>query len=168
MSVDLFRMLQPAICGGLAAAGFGVLFNVGFRGMPWCAAGGALALALRTIALEEGWRLEAATFAAALLLGVVVQVLPSSIEVSRTALHVVGCIPMIPGGFAAKALMGLFALTDPGLSDKALIPAMENSLRVVFTMGALGIGLAIPVLLLRTGSDKGSLEIRPDKPRASA
>jgi uncharacterized membrane protein YjjB (DUF3815 family) len=168
MSMDLFRILQPTICGGLAAAGFGTLFNVGFRGMPWCAAGGALTLALRTIALEEGWRLEAATFAAALLVGIFVQVLPSSIEVSRTALHVVSCIPMIPGGFAAKALMGLFALTYPGLSDKAFIPATENSLRVVFTMGALGTGLAIPVLLLRTGSDKASPDIRPDKPRTSA
>lgn len=154
MSMDLFRMLQPAICGGVAAAGFGVLFNVGFRGLPWCAASGALALVVRTISVEEGLRLEVASFAAALLVGIVVQLLPSDIEVSRTALHVVGCIPMIPGAFAAKALMGLFALTDPRLSDEALVPAMENSLRVVFTMGALGTGLAIPVLLLRTGSDK--------------
>lgn len=168
MSFDLFWMIQSAICGGLAAAGFGVLLNVSFRGIPWCAASGALALALRTVAVGGGCRLEAATFASALFVGIVVQTLPSSIEVSRIALHVVSCIPMIPGGLAAKALMGLFALTDPSLSDKALVPAMENSLRVVFTMGALGTGLAIPVLLLRKGSDKESREILPDKPRTSA
>jgi uncharacterized membrane protein YjjB (DUF3815 family) len=111
MTVDLLPMLRPAICGGLAAAGFAVLFNVRFRGLPSCFASGALALALRTIAVEKGSRLEVASFAAALLVGLVLG------------------------------------------SDKALVPAVENSLRVVFTMGALGTGLAITILLLRTRSD---------------
>jgi len=54
--MDLLPLLHNTVCGGLAAAGFGVLFNVSFRGLPWCAASGALALALRTIALGAGWR----------------------------------------------------------------------------------------------------------------
>jgi len=153
MSPDVVHLLHATVCGALAATGFGVLFNVGFRGLPWCATTGALALALRTIALGEGWRLEAASFAAALSVGIVVQLLPSRIEVSRTALHVVGCIPMIPGGFAAKALLGLLALTGPALgSDAALIIAVENTLRVVFTTVALGTGIAVPILLLRMRS----------------
>jgi uncharacterized membrane protein YjjB (DUF3815 family) len=73
--MDLLPLLHNTVCGGLAAAGFGVLFNISFRGLPWCAASGALALALRTIALGAGWRLEAASFVAALLLGIVVQLL---------------------------------------------------------------------------------------------
>jgi hypothetical protein len=44
---------------------------------------------------------------AALLLGFVVQLLPSWIGVSRNALHVVGCIPLIPGGFTTKAVSGI-------------------------------------------------------------
>ena len=153
MSPDVLHLLDSTVCGALAAVGFGVLFNVGFRGLLWCATSGALALALRTIALGEGWRLEAASFAAALLVGIGVQLLPCRIEVSRTALHVVGCIPMIPGGFTAKALLGLFALTEPGLgSDAALIIAVQNTLRVVFTTAALGTGIAVPILLLRMRS----------------
>jgi len=99
-------------CGGLGATGFAVLFNVGYRGVPWCAASGALALALRTVALGEGWSLEAASFVAAMAVGIAVQLLPSSIGISRDALHVVGCIPMIPGAFAAKAMLGLFRHYD--------------------------------------------------------
>jgi uncharacterized membrane protein YjjB (DUF3815 family) len=94
-----------------------------------------IALALRTIVVEESWRLEVASFAAALLVGIVVQLL-----------H---CIPMIPRGLAAKALLGLFVVTGPGFaSDKALIATIWNSLHVVFTIGALGTGLGIPILLL--------------------
>jgi uncharacterized membrane protein YjjB (DUF3815 family) len=145
------HLLHQTICGGLAAAGFGVLFNVGLRGLPWCAASGALALALRTVALGGGWRMEAASFAAALALGVAVQLLPSWVGVSRNALHVAGCIPMIPGGFAAKAILGLFAITaqHPIATNEAVIAAIENTLRVAFIMGALGTGVAIPTLLLR-------------------
>lgn len=157
MSTEFLYFVHATVCGGLAAAGFGMLFNVGFRGLPWCAASGALALALRTIALSEGWRLEAASFGAALLVGIVVQVLPSGIEVSRNALHVVGCIPMIPGGYAAKALLGLFAIANEAHngSNGALISAMDNTVRVVFTVGALGTGLAVPILLLRRPTPRG-------------
>jgi uncharacterized membrane protein YjjB (DUF3815 family) len=144
------RLLHHAICGGLAAAGFAVLFNVGLRGLPWCAAGGALALALRTVALGGGWSMERASFVAALALGIAVQLLPSWTAVSRNALHVSGCIPMIPGGFAAKAILGLFAITTQHPApNETLITAIENTLRVTFIMGALGTGVAVPTLLLR-------------------
>lgn len=149
--MDFLHLLHDTACGGLAAAGFGALFNVGFRGLPWCASSGALALALRSVALGGGWRMEAASFVAALAVGFAVQLLPSPIAVSRNALHVVGCIPMIPGGFAAKAILGLFAITaqHPTASNETLITAIENTLRVTFTMVALGAGVAIPTLLLR-------------------
>jgi len=159
--MEFSQLLQNTICGGLAAAGFGVLFNISFRGLPWCAASGALALALRTVALGESWSMEAASFVAALAVGVAVQLLPSPVGASRNALHVVGCIPMIPGAFAAKAILGLFAITaqHPTATDDTFIPAMDNALRVTFIMGALGTGVAIPTLLLRvrdlqwTGAD---------------
>jgi uncharacterized membrane protein YjjB (DUF3815 family) len=147
----VLHLLHQTICGALAAAGFGVLFNVSFRGLPWCAASGALALALRTAALRQGWSMEAASFVAAIAVGAAVQFLPSPIEVSRNALHVVGCIPMIPGAFATKAILGLFAITTQHstATNETIIAAMDNTLRVTFTMGALGIGVAIPILLLR-------------------
>ena len=139
------------VCGGLAAAGFGVLFNIGFRALPWCGASGALALAVRTLALGSGWSLEAASFFAALTVGAAVQLLHPRVGIARNAMGVAGCIPMIPGGFATRAILGLFAVTapHPAAGDGSLVPALENTLRVMFTIGALGTGLAIPTLLLR-------------------
>ncbi len=149
--MDLLRLLHHTVCGGLAAAGFGVLFNIRFRALPWCAASGAVALAVRTVALGWGLSLVAASFVAALTVGAAVQLLQSRFGVSRNALAVVGCIPMIPGAFAAKAILGLFAVTaqHPDAANEMLVTAVENTLRVTFTIGALGTGLAIPTLLMR-------------------
>ena len=45
-------LLHQTVCGAIAAAGFGVLFNISFRSLPWCAVSGALALAVRTYCLS--------------------------------------------------------------------------------------------------------------------
>ena len=149
--MDISYLLHQTACGGLAAAGFGVLFNVGFRALPWCAASGALALMVRTAARESGWSLVAASFVAALAVGAAVQLLHSRIKISRNSLEVVGCIPLIPGGTATKAIQGLFAVAGlhPAIAQESFIMALEDALRVVFVIGALGTGLAIPTLLLR-------------------
>lgn len=145
------QLAHHSICGGVAALGFGVLFNIGPRLLPWCAVSGALALAIRTTGLQLGWSLEAASFAAALAVGGAVRVAEHRLGVSRNSLDVAGCIPMIPGGFAAKAILGLFALSaSPAATpDQVLIQSVAGALRVMFTIGAMGTGLALPSLLLR-------------------
>jgi uncharacterized membrane protein YjjB (DUF3815 family) len=149
--IDAAKLLHQTAFGGVAAMGFGVLFNIGPRALLWCGASGALALAVRTIGLQLGGSLEAASFTAALAVGAAVQLLQERIGVSRNTLDVAGCIPMVPGGFAAKAILGLFALSarSPQAPDQTLIQSVEGALRVMFTIGAMGTGLAIPSLLLR-------------------
>jgi uncharacterized membrane protein YjjP (DUF1212 family) len=149
-------LLHQSLFGGLAAIGFGVLFNMGHRALLWCGLFGALALAVRTTGLELGWTLEGASFAAALAVGSVVQIFQEQIGVSRNALAVAGCIPMIPGGFAAKAILGLFALTAPAVqnADRLLLTSVQNALRVIFSIGAMGTGLGIPSMLLRVRRGK--------------
>jgi uncharacterized membrane protein YjjP (DUF1212 family) len=146
-------VLHQTVCGALAAVGFGVLFNIGYRSLPWCAVTGAVALAMRTCCLERfGWNLEAASFAAALTVGAAVLILRTRADISQNALDVVGCIPMVPGMFAAKAILGMFALTSIAAAAPAsetLVTAVQYTLRVMFTVGAIGTGLAIPTLLLR-------------------
>ena len=145
--MDFLFLLHQTVCGAIAAAGFGVLFNIGFRSLPWCAVSGALALAVRTYCLGLSWNLEAASFT----VGAAVQVLRARTDISQNALDVVGCIPMVPGSFAAKAILGMFALTSTSTGDasETLITAVQYTLRVTFTIGAIGTGLAIPTLLLR-------------------
>jgi uncharacterized membrane protein YjjB (DUF3815 family) len=73
------------------------------------------------------------------------------VDISQDVLDAVGCIPIVPGSFAAKAIIGLFAVTTSAVVNESetLVTAAQYTLRVLFTMGAIGTGLAIPSLLLR-------------------
>jgi uncharacterized membrane protein YjjB (DUF3815 family) len=148
--VELFRLLHHAVCGALGALGFAVLFNVRPRALPACAAAGALAVSVRTLVLGFGWTMEAASFIGALGLGFTLQLFSVPKGVSRNALHVIGAIPMIPGGLIANSILGLFALTAAPLASapEALARAAAYAVRVSFAIVALGTGLAAPSLLL--------------------
>lgn len=148
MTAGLLHLLHQALFGALAASGFGILFNFGWRDVPWCVASGALALATRTLGQEAGWTLETASFTAAVAVGCAARLLHVRLGIGSNSLAAAGCIPMVPGAFAAKAIFGLYALTasnpvDPGTTA---ITAMEFTLRVLFTFITIGTGLSIPTM----------------------
>jgi uncharacterized membrane protein YjjB (DUF3815 family) len=139
----LVHVAQQALFGGIAAAGFGVLFNFGRTALIWCAASGAMALAARTLALDAGWNLEGASLmASAAVTACAVGPLRRQLGTSAPAVAVAGCIPMIPGAFFAQALLELFDLTRAH-------PVNPEALLVTSTMFAIGAGVSIPVHLLR-------------------
>lgn len=144
-------VLHQAVFGALAAAGFGVLFNFGPRTLAWCSGMGAIALAVRTVALSAAWSLEAATFVAALVTSALVSACLTRRGSAADAIALAGCIPMVPGAFFGKALLGFFALTGPAANDPAalMVTSSEAMIRVIFTLGAIGAGLAIPTHMTR-------------------
>jgi len=145
------HLLHQALFGALAAAGFGVLFNFGYRALPWCAAAGALALAVRTVGQDLAWSLEGASFAAAIVTSCSVSALRRQLGPACNAVALAGCIPMVPGAFFGQALLGFLSVTAPNLvnAEATLILAVQSLLRVIFTLGAIGAGLLIPAHLLR-------------------
>ena len=151
MTMTMTHLLHQTLFGALAAGGFGILFNFGWRDLAWCAASGALALAVRTLGLEAGWTLEAASFAAAAAVGGGARLLRARLGIASGALAVAGCIPMVPGSFAAQTIFGLFALTAPQPDNAALmaVTTLQSMLRVAFTIGAIGAGLSITTHLPR-------------------
>lgn len=156
MTFDLLHVFHQALFGALAASGFGVLFNFGWRDLPWCAVSGALALSTRTLGQDAGWNLEAASFAAAATVGCAARLLCARLGPGIKTLAIAGCIPMVPGLFAARGIFALYALTAPHPDNPVAtdVTAMELTLRVMFTIGAIGTGLSIPMHLLR-GQDQG-------------
>jgi uncharacterized membrane protein YjjB (DUF3815 family) len=146
------HLLHQAFFGAVAAAGFGVLFNFGPRSLLWCAAAGALALAVRTLGQDAGWSLEAASFAAAVATSCAMALLHERLGAAGNAMALAGCIPMVPGAFFGQAILGMFAVTapHPQNADTTALMAMEYMVRVIFTLAAIGAGLAIPAHLLRT------------------
>lgn len=150
--IDGLHLFHQAVFGAIAAAGFGVLFNFGRTALAWCAAAGAVALAVRTLGQDVGWSLEAASFVAALVTTVVLWLLRRWLGVAANAVALAGCIPMVPGAFFGQAILGMFAVTAPHAlhADTTILTAVVYMLRVIFTVTAIGAGLAIPSHLLRS------------------
>lgn len=68
-------------------------------------------------------------------------------------------IPMIPGVFAYKFMLGMIALINLENSDaylQTLIETVNNGAKMMFVLIALGTGVAIPMLLTRKESVKKS------------
>jgi len=145
MTPDLLHVLHQPFFGALAASGFEILFNFGWRDIPLCAASGAVALATRTLGQQAGWTLEAASFAAALVVGCSARLLAARLGTGWNDLAASGCIPMVPGSFAAKGIFGLYALTasNPVDPHNTVVTAMEFTLRLLFTLIAIGTALSI-------------------------
>jgi len=141
-------ILHQAFFGGLAAAGFGVLFNTPPRILGLCFASGAFALAVRTICQNIDLGLPVSSFIAALALATVDRTWHRTQSPQGSVLAVVGCIAMVPGSLAAKALMGLFALVHARPDEiLPLVSTIQNLVVVTFTLVAIGIGLIIPTLV---------------------
>ena len=143
-----WRILHQAFFGGLAAAGFGVLFNTPPRILGLCFASGAFALAVRTTCESFDLGLPASSFIAALALATVDRTWKTAQSPQGSVLAVVGCIAMIPGSLAAKALMGLFAMIHARPEEVVpLVATLQTLVIVSFTLVGIGIGLIIPTLV---------------------
>jgi uncharacterized membrane protein YjjB (DUF3815 family) len=143
------HLLHQALFGGIAAAGFGILFNSPPRMIVQFFASGALALAIRTAGQATALSLPEASFLAALIIAAVERSLHYFQSTRGSVLAVAGCIPMIPGSIAANGLKNLLALlsANPGDEVLAATNGMKNLLTVAFTLTAIGTALAIPRLL---------------------
>jgi uncharacterized membrane protein YjjB (DUF3815 family) len=142
-------LLHQAFFGGIAAAGFGVLFNCPPAMLAECFASGVVALAVRTSAQSAGFTLPEAAFFAGLTVAVIERVLQHYQSKRGSILSVVGCIPMVPGSLAANGLTSLFLLLNArqGAEAAAAAHGMKDLLMVGVTLAAIGTALAIPRLI---------------------
>jgi uncharacterized membrane protein YjjB (DUF3815 family) len=149
MNEIILHILHQAFFGGIAAAGFAVLFNCSPRMLPLCFTAGALALAARTCGQELGASLAVSSFFAALLLAILDKVYQDFPTPRGTVLAVVGSIPMVPGSLAAKVFISVFAFLRTGQSEnvEVAVATWDNLMMLIFTLAAIGTGLALPSLI---------------------
>jgi len=156
MTPLLVHVIHQAFFGGIAAAGFGVLFNSPPRMLWLCFGSGALALSVRTLCQDFDLSLPAASFIAALSLAIADRAWQRTQSPQGSVLAAVGCIAMVPGSLAAKAFMGLFTLVrvSPKNDIVPLFSTLQNLIVVTFTLVAIGIGLCIPTLVYQRSRDE--------------
>jgi uncharacterized membrane protein YjjP (DUF1212 family) len=141
---------QDAAFSALAALGFAFLFSVPPR-MAWaCVLCGVASHTTRTALAHLGIDLVAGTLVGALCAGVLAQLFARAFQAPPAAFAFPGVVAMVPGAYAFRAVIGALRLAHgaapPGLAGDTLI----LSLQVVLMVGAIGIGVAAPALLLPT------------------
>jgi uncharacterized membrane protein YjjB (DUF3815 family) len=148
MSPTNLHLFHQAFFGGVAAIGFAVLFNCRPQMLAFAFGAGLLTLGTRTFFLDHGFTLPAASFFAALLAAVIDRLWKDNPSPRGSLLAFIGSIPMIPGGAAARVLLGLFVVLRSGPAEAVgeITAIWENMITIVFTLGAIGTALALPSL----------------------
>lgn len=142
-------LVQKGCWAAVATLGFSVLFNVPKYALPYCALIGAFGYALRTALIGGGMGMVSATLGAALLIGVLAAILARRYGVSGTLFAVGPAIPLVPGSYAYKAVMGIVMVAEsPQLehSTELLLTAFDNGIKAVLTILFLSFGIALPGL----------------------
>jgi uncharacterized membrane protein YjjB (DUF3815 family) len=163
MSVELARTIATtALWSGTAAVGFAVLFNVPRRLLPACFLLGALGLATRTLLMKLGLvGIEAATLGASMVVGFAALGFARRSRVPSMVYALPAAIPMVPGAFAFKTMLGVLRLvggagaTHPALAVEAVVAAAKTAL----ILAAIAVGVGSAGLLLRQ-SDTAELDPR--------
>lgn len=144
----LLTLVEDAFFSAIPAVGFAMLFAVPPRLLVFCAIGGALGHASRSYMMHLGFGIEIASFLAAALIGLVGVYWSRKYLVPRPVFTVAAMIPMIPGTYAFKTIIGVFALHTGGYSIEVMSSIAENGLITLFVLMALSFGLAIPSVVL--------------------
>ncbi len=149
MMPGIEAFLEAAFWSAATATGFAVLFHVPHRSLPWVALLGALGYCLRFAWLAHGGSIVPGTLLASLTIGVGSMVLSYFIHSPAVVYSMPAVIPMVPGTYAYKTMIGLMQIADNGATLDVLIKTVNNGLITGFILVVLAIGVSVPNLLLR-------------------
>lgn len=160
--MDYFALLEKGIWLGFAAIGFAALFNVPRRtlGVIYVIAAIGGMLKFYCIPLEVG--LVLSTFCGSCFIGFASVIAAHYRKSPPMTFALPALIPMIPGLFTYKAMVGVMKLTgekDPEVYTKLFFETVHNGLLALFIILALAAGVAIPMLISRKDTVK---RIKPE------
>ena len=150
-------LLESWIWLGFAAAGFAVLFNVPLRTIWVIFLLGALGGSLKLLALKLGVGVILSSFAGAMLVGFLSIYAGHLRHAPPFIFAIPAVIPMVPGAFAYRMMLGLIHLTrevDTVTFIQLLNDTVTNGLKTFFVLMVLALGVAAPMLLTRRESAK--------------
>jgi uncharacterized membrane protein YjjB (DUF3815 family) len=147
-----FIILEKGIWLGFAGIGFAVLFNVARRTLGAIFAMAALGGMLKFYMISLGFGLVFATLSGASLVGFLSVLAAHYRKSPPMTFALPSLIPMIPGLFAYKAMVGIMKLTaekDPEIYRNLFFETVNNGLSAMFIILSLSAGVAIPLLITR-------------------
>jgi uncharacterized membrane protein YjjB (DUF3815 family) len=155
----ILEILIKSFWAGIAAIGFAVLFNVPRRVLFSIWTLGAIGGLVKFTAMQFESGIVFASFLGATVIGIISIQMAHMRNSPPLVFSIPSVIPMIPGVFAYKMMLGLIALTEIEKTDvylQTLIETVNNGAKMSFVLIALGIGVALPMLITRKESIKKS------------
>ena len=154
--MDWITILGRAFWCGWGAVGFGILFNVPLRTLFAIWLGGAIGGFLKFTLLQLTAGVVFASFTGALAIGI------SSIPIAHfrhappMIFAIPSVIPLVPGIFAYRTMLGLIKLTGNIGPDYNFIlsETVNNGAKTLFIIMSLAMGVAVPMHLMRKESVK--------------
>ena len=151
--MDWYIIITKAFWCGCAAAGFGILFNTPTRSLLPIWFGGFAAGLVKFLALDNaiGAGMILSSFLAGISAGIVAVSLAQWREVPYIIIALPSIIPLVPGIFAYRAMMGLMKLAKHSGNQytDVISDTVFNGVMAFFVVMAITFGLSIPLIALR-------------------
>jgi len=150
--MEILIILLKSLAAGVAAVGFAVLFNVPARTLLPIAILGALGGIVKFGSMYFHIDIVFASFLSAIAIGIVSIRMAHARNSPPLVFYIPSVIPMIPGVFLYKMMLGIMSLTQIEDSDaylQNLISTVNNGTKAIFILISLGIGVAVPMLITR-------------------
>ncbi len=155
----MLELLLKGFWSGIAAVGFAILFNVPRRTLFPIGAMGAIGGLVKFGLMYFGVGIVFSSFVGATVVGIISIQLAHLKNSPPLVFSIPGVIPMVPGAFAYRMMLGLIALIQLEDSDtylQTLIDMVNNGAKMSFILMSLAIGVSVPMLITRKESIKRS------------
>jgi len=155
----IIEIITKSIWSGIAAIGFAILFNVPRRTIFAIWGLGAIGGLIKFSAMHFDLGIVFGSFLGATAVGIISIQMAHLRKSPPLVFSIPSVIPMVPGFFAYKFMLGLIALTSIVNTDaylQTLIETVNNGAKMMFILISLGTGVAIPMLWSRKESIKKS------------
>jgi uncharacterized membrane protein YjjB (DUF3815 family) len=155
--MNWLAFFEKGIWLGFAAMGFGILFNVPQRTLFIIWILGALGGLSKFLLVHYGFSVILASFAGSTLIGILSVYSAHNKHAPPLVFAIPAVIPMVPGVFAYKMMLGLIKLagnTPVAAYGQILDETVNNGLKVFFILMCLSVGVSFPTLVTGKSSIK--------------
>ncbi len=154
----ILKLIEVSFWSGIAALGFGLLFNIPKNAIITVFALGFGAGFIKFLLMHFNVHVVLGSFLAAFFVGIISIPLAHKIHQPPVVFSIPPVIPMIPGYFAYETVLSImnFLFMEGDASKRVhLIDAIfTNGFTMFFVLIALTVGVALPLLLLKKNSVK--------------
>jgi uncharacterized membrane protein YjjB (DUF3815 family) len=154
----ILELLEVSIWSGIAALGFGVLFNIPRSAIITVFFLGFIAGFIKFLLLEFNFNIVLATFIAVLIVGIICMPIAHKIHHPPVVFCIPPVIPMIPGYFAYETVLSamnfIFIEKDTVKRIELMDSIFYNGFTMFFILISITAGIALPMLILRKNTVK--------------